>query len=49
MKTRFTLLFLCFGFAASAQKLEVLTVEKNNARPQMDGCITRQYPLERRQ
>ncbi|MDB5128516.1 prolyl oligopeptidase family serine peptidase [Mucilaginibacter sp.] len=37
MKTRFTLLFLCFGFAASAQKLEVLTVEKIMRDPKWMG------------
>jgi Tol biopolymer transport system component len=37
MKKRFTLLFLCFGFAASAQKLEVLTVEKIMRDPKWMG------------
>ncbi|GGH22292.1 S9 family peptidase [Mucilaginibacter phyllosphaerae] len=37
MKKRFTLLFLCFGFAASAQKLEVLTVEKIMRHPKWIG------------
>ncbi|MCQ6960353.1 S9 family peptidase [Mucilaginibacter aquariorum] len=37
MKKSFTLLFLCLGFAASAQKLEVLTVEKIMRDPKWMG------------